>query len=82
MTVLHGMQKEQFSSFEKLEAVVDEAQHSHVEIRTQCWHGPVYPMHVWHAGFFDFRDTLNYESLNVFFYSEITVFVSLLLVAS
>ena len=38
MTVLHGMQnmqKEQFSSFEKLEAVVDEGQHLHVEIRTE-----------------------------------------------
>ena len=35
MTVLHGMQKEQFSSFEKLETVVDDAQHVHVEIRTK-----------------------------------------------
>ena len=39
-------------------------------------------MHVWRAGFYDLRDTLNYESLNGGFYSEITVFVSLLLVAS
>ena len=39
-------------------------------------------MHVWRAGFCDFRDTLNYESLNGGFYGEITVFVSLLLVAS
>ena len=29
------MQKEQFSSFEKMEAVVDEAQHVHVEIQTE-----------------------------------------------
>ena len=36
MTVLHGMQKEQFGSFEKLEAVVDEAQHVHVEMRTDA----------------------------------------------
>ena len=29
------MQKERFSSFEKLEAVVDEAQYVHVETRTE-----------------------------------------------
>ena len=29
------MQKEQFSRFEKLEAVVDELKHVHVEIRTE-----------------------------------------------
>ena len=29
------MQKEQLSSFEKLEAVVDEAQHVHVEMQTE-----------------------------------------------
>ena len=67
MTVLHGMRKEQFSSFEKLEAVVDDAQHVHVEIRTEihrCWHKSAYPMHVWHAGVSDFQGYINYESLN------------------
>ena len=70
------MQKEQFSCFEKLEAgSCCRMGSAHVEIRTEHTRGliekesyTINSLMLWHTGFCDFRDTLNYEKKWWFLY--------------